>query len=396
MKLISIRQFLVSTVSVAILATPAMAFDGQDLLNKINAAYKLQGLELVVKSVDVDGDSVTMSEAGIVYSDESQSVIPLGDITLDGVTSKDGGYHIESIAFEDIDFADGETRILATDLAMENVIVPAYATAATIDGMLFYENASASNIEFFAGDTSFLTIDSVTASMNRDDAAGKLTGRVNLSDFSIDVSDIEDPASAETLNKLQMEIINGSFTAGGSWNTKTGELDIEDIKLSLVNIGTLSASFSITGYTMQFVEGLQQVAKEQAENASNPDAAAMAGLSMLGLAEALGIKGALIRFEDDSITERLISYMAETQGVSSTEFKTMLKAIVPMYVSQLGAPNLQQAIVKAVNIYLDNPETFSIAAKPQAPVTSTEILGAALGNPASLADVLGVSVEANN
>src|SRR5690606_9114625 len=108
----------------------------------INAAYKLQGLELIVKSVDVDGDSVTMSEAGIVYSSESASVVPLGDIELSGVTPKDGGYHIESIAFEDIDFADGETRVLATDLAMENVIVPAYATAATIDGMLFYENAS--------------------------------------------------------------------------------------------------------------------------------------------------------------------------------------------------------------------------------------------------------------
>lgn len=396
MRLNSIRLFFVSTVSATILAAPAFAFDGQDLLNKINAVYKPQGMEFIAKKVIVDGDEVTMTEAGLILNSNEATAITLGDILLEGVTPKDGGYHIDTITFEDVDFTEGENRFVASDISMENIHVPAYASATSLDGMIFYERATASDLEFYTGESRTLSIDNVFGAMTRDDATDKVSGRLEINEFSIDATDIEEQSTSETLEKLQMELINGSFSAGGTWNTKIGDLDIDELKLSLDNIGTLSASFGVSGYTMELVEGLQNVAKEQASNSIDEDDMAMASMSLLGLSEKLGIKTLLIKFEDASITDRLIDYMAAEQGVSSTEFKTMLKAIVPMYVSELGAPALQQAIVKSVNIYLDNPQTISISAKPKSPVLVPEIFGTAMGNPAALPEVLGLDVHAND
>jgi hypothetical protein len=396
MQLKSIRLLFVSTVSAAILATPALAFDGQDLLNKINAVYKLQGVEFSAESINVDGEDVTFAGAKVIYSEMAESPVALGDISFEGVTAHEGGYKIDAINFDDLDYSEETTRIVASDIAMENVIVPAYASAASIEGMLTYEQASASDLEFYDGETAILTIASLSSNMIRDVANGKLSARFDIEEFELDISDVADPSSKDTLNKLQIELLSGNLNMSGAWNSKSGELDLEELKLAIDNIGTLSASFSLTGYTVQFIEGLQEIAKSQAANSSDPDAAAMAGLSALGLAEELAIKSAVIRFEDESITERLIDFMAEGQSVSSSEFKTMMKSLVPMYVSQLGAPELEQAIVKAVNIYLDDPKNISIMAKPAAPVKTPEIIGTALGNPGDLPKALGITVQAND
>lgn len=395
MKLNSFRLFLVSTVSAVILATPALALDGQDLLTKINSAYKMQGIEFSVKSVVVDGDDVTLTETSLIYDGITDSKMPLGDVSLENVKETNGSYTIGAINFQDIDFKEGKTRFIATDIAMENVYIPALANANSLDGMLFYQDASASDIEFYDGDNRVLAIDSIYATMNHDKTTGVVGARFEVEDFTVDLTDLNDANANEMLNKMQIELLSGDFSVGGSWNTKNGDLDIEEIKLDIDNIGTLTAKFSIAGYTMEFVQNLQEAAKEQAGNTDDPDAASTAGLTLLGMAQELGFKSALIQFKDASITKRAIDYMAQEQGVSAPEFTTMIKAVVPMYVSQMGIPALEKSIVAAVNTFIDNPQTIAIEAKPKATVSAPDILGTALGNPADLVDVLGVTIDAN-
>jgi hypothetical protein len=389
----SARLLLISTATAALFTTPALAFDGQDLLAKINAAYKLQGIELIAKKVIVDGDDVTMTEAGVVYNDDASTTIPLGDISLSGVSEKDGGYLIESINFEDVDFSEKETRIVASDISMQNVSVPAKASNADLNGMLTYEDASISDIEIYSGEQKFLSIDRIYASMSKDESAGTLSAKFVAEEFNIDLTDVKDASADETLNKLQIEVLNGNLTTSGTWNTKNGDLDVEALVVELSNIGTLTMSFGITGYTTQFVESMSELAKE---TAAQPESSEMAALGALGLAQELGIKNALIHFEDDSITQRIINFMAAEQNIAPDTFTTMIKALVPSFVEQMGMPTLQGQIIEAVNAYLDAPETLSIVAAPKATVLVPELMGTMLGAPDTLPEVLGLSVTAND
>ena len=52
-------------------------------------------------------------------------------------------------------------------------------------------------------------------------------------------------------------------------------------------------------------------------------------------------------------------------------------------------------VTEAVNTYLDNPGNLTISAEPENPVPFPMIMGAAMGAPNTLPDVLGVTVEAN-
>jgi hypothetical protein len=73
----------------------------------------------------------------------------------------------------------------------------------------------------------------------------------------------------------------------------------------------------------------------------------------------------------------------------------MLKGMTPIVLAQYNIPKLQTMVSEAVNTFLDNPGSFTISAQPANPVPFPMIMGAAMGAPNTLPEVLGVTVEAN-
>ena len=67
-----------------------------------------------------------------------------------------------------------------------------------------------------------------------------------------------------------------------------------------------------------------------------------------------------------------------------------------MMLAQLNVPELQNAVATAVSAYLDDPKSFTVSAKPSAPVAFPMIMGAAMGAPNTIPQMLGVKVTAND
>ena len=82
-------------------------------------------------------------------------------------------------------------------------------------------------------------------------------------------------------------------------------------------------------------------------------------------------------------------------GVTGEQMGQSLKFMVPLMLGQLGIPALQQQVTAAANAFLDNPQSFSITARPANPVAVPVLLGAGMGDPKSLVDLLNVQVTAN-
>lgn len=72
-----------------------------------------------------------------------------------------------------------------------------------------------------------------------------------------------------------------------------------------------------------------------------------------------------------------------------------LEGMLPLMLGGLGIPSLQKQISAAANIYLDNPQNITISAFPASPVAVPVIMGAGMGNPKSLVDLLNVQITAN-
>jgi len=119
------------------------------------------------------------------------------------------------------------------------------------------------------------------------------------------------------------------------------------------------------------------------------------GLAMLGLMQQLTFHSASLRWDDSSLTNKAIDYVAKSQNMSADDIKNQAKAIVPFLAAQLNNAELSSLITAAVTKYLDDPKSLQISATPPAPVPFAQIAATGMANPVDLTKTLGVTVKAN-
>jgi hypothetical protein len=117
---------------------------------------------------------------------------------------------------------------------------------------------------------------------------------------------------------------------------------------------------------------------------------------MLGLMQQLTFHTASVRFDDDSLTNKLLEFVANTQGLKPADIANQAKALAPMMLAQVVQ---DQALIKsvsdAVTKFLDDPKSLEITAAPGQPVPFALIAAGAMSAPQELPKTLGVTVTAN-
>ncbi|KQO75405.1 hypothetical protein [Rhizobium sp. Leaf262] len=395
MRLQTTRHFLFASAAVIAFASPAFALDGADVLKKINAAYAAQGGEIEAKSIAVDGSTVTLTGVTFGAYGNKEQVFPVGQVTLEGVEEDNGGYNIDKMSFDNVNYKHENIGIDVTDIYMSGVTVPADATTGTVDALLFYEEAHSGPAKVSIDGKETFSFEESTATMTRSEDKGTISFDVNASGFKADLKDVPDPKSREALEKLNMQNVAGDLAINGSWEVAPGTFTIDEYSIDLKDVGRLNMAFSFSGYTLNFIKSMQEAVKAQAANPNKEQADQAAGLAMLGLMQQLTFNSAEISFDDAGITKRGISYAASEQGTTSDQLAQMIKGMVPIMMAQLNVPELQNAVSAAVNTYIDDPKNFTITAEPAKPVPFPMIMGAAMGAPNTIPQVLGVKVTAN-
>ncbi len=388
-------RLMLSGVAFLTLAGSAFALDGQDLLKKINAAYTLQGGTLAAEGVDVDGTTVTLKNAS--FKPNSGEAMPIGEITLTGVEEdEDGGYYIEEAAFPDINTTNDGATLTATELSLGGISIPADPKGEGLDSMLLYESAHTGPIKVVKDGAEVFSLggSDVNLTLREDESGFDFDGA--FKSLKADLTKASDPQSKEAIEKLALQHINGDITMKGAWDLAPGTIDVSEFAFDFTNVGKLNLAFKISGYTMPFVKSLQEAAKQAEANANKEEAQQALGLSMLGLLQQLSFEGAQIRFDDASITKRALDYAGSQQNMSGKQMADSLKAMTPIMLAQLNIPELQNAISAAVNTFLDDPKSLTVSAAPAKPVPFPMIMGAAMGAPNTLPQVLGVKVSAND
>ncbi|GGF78190.1 hypothetical protein GCM10010924_01500 [Rhizobium wenxiniae] len=391
----SIRLLAAGTTLIA-LGTPALALDGNDLVKKLNGAlYMQQGAGIVPGSVEVNGSNVTLRNSRF-EAGTGQGSLPLGTIEMEGVEEDAGGYTIETVTFENVDVRQEKTEIRASDIVMSGVTVPASTTGNSLDSVLLYDEATTGPMEIKLDGKSVASIGSskLTTDVSNDDK--KISFDLQVADIKADLGTIDDPATKQTISDLGVTSLDGKVSMTGSWDLEPGTLAIEEYAFDFANIGKLDMAFSLSGYTLDFVRSANETARAMEANPNKQEAEQAANLAMLGLMQRLTFNSAMISFADDGITEKALDVVGKQQGTSGDQLAQMIKAMTPIVLAQYNVPELQNALSQAVNTYLDNPGSLTITAQPQSPVPFPMILGAGMGAPNTLPQVLGVTVKAND
>jgi hypothetical protein len=390
-------RLMLSSAAILSFASSAFALDGGDLLKKINAAYAMQGGSLAADGVDVDGSTVTLKGASFKPVTAAGPGAQLGNLKLTGVEEDaDGGYHIDKVNFADIAVTQDGTTISATDMTLGDVSIPADATKGGIDSLIIPHKGHTGAVTISKAGKEVLALqESNFNNIVRPDKSGyDMDGAVT--GIKADLSDVQDPKAQETIDKLALQHVAGSFTTKGSWELAPGTVNIKELALDLNDVGKLNISLGISGYTLEFMKSMQDAIKASQADPNKPEAQQASGLAMLGLMQQLTLDNAEITFKDASITKRVLEYAGASQGVSGPQMANTLKALTPLMLAQLKLPDLQAAVSAAVSSYLDDPKNFTVTAAPAKPVPFPMIVGAAMGAPNTIPSVIGLKVSANN
>ncbi|TWF56745.1 hypothetical protein [Neorhizobium alkalisoli] len=388
-------RLLIAGTALSVFASPAFALDGQDLLKKINAAMAVQGGKLTAESIDISGSTVTLKGTRVspVATPEE---LTIGTVTMDGVEEDAGGYSIDKVTFPNINASSEGTTVTATDLTLSGVTVPADATTASLDSLLIYEKAHSGPVNVSVGGKTIFAIAETNATTDVADDDTSLDFAFDMTGIKADLSIVDDAQSKEAINALGLTSLDGKITMKGSWTQNDGTVDVEEYAIDFDKVGSLNLAFSLSGYTIDFIKSAQETAKAMEANANKEEAQQAANLAMLGLMQRLTFNSAQIRFEDDGITTKALDYAGKTQNTTGPQMAQMIKAMTPLVLAQYNVPELQNMLSQAVNSFLDKPESFTVDAEPKNPVPFPMLMGAAMGAPNTLPQVLGVKVSAND
>jgi hypothetical protein len=205
-----------------------------------------------------------------------------------------------------------------------------------------------------------------------------------------DLTKVPDPKSLEVIKALGYAQVDGAVTYKGSWNPTDGRMIMTEGAYDIKDVGRLNMTFDLNGYTPALVKSLQEMNKSM----EGKDETAK-GLAMLGLMQQLSFISMSIRFDDASITGRVLDYAAKQQGQDRAAMVNQSKAIIPFMVASLQDPDFAAKVTEAASAYLDAPKSLEIKATPAEPVPFALLMATGSTTPAALIKQLNVTVTAN-
>jgi hypothetical protein len=391
----SLGLMLASTAFISV-ANAAFALDGNDVLAKMNALITPNGITLAAQGATADGSNVTLTGVTATLTTADNQKVPLGDVTLEGVTEdEEGGYEIEKASFANLNVMENGNGVSAEDIYIEGLSVPGKPEPGTLSSVMLAQSVHVGAVKITADNKEVASISESTANYTVADDESKVDFDASISGIKIDTSSAPDPKAQEAIQALGLQNIAGEVTMKGGWTLADGKMEITEYAFDFENIGRLDINFSLSGYTLQFLKSIQDAGKAAADNPDKAAGQQALGMAMMGLMQQLTYNGASIRFDDAGITAKVLDYAGKQQGVDGKQFAQSIKGMLPMMLAQMNMPDLQNQIVTAANAYLDDPKSIEVSAEPAQPLPFPQIMGVAMGNPADVAKTLNVQVTAN-
>ena len=216
---------------------------------------------------------------------------------------------------------------------------------------------------------------------------------IQINGIEADLSRLPDARTRTMVAALGYTQIKGSVSGSGSWNPEGGRSVMNDLVYKVEDAAQLRVSMDISGITPQFIAAMQDLNERQAAGDTGSQ---LSGLAYMGLMQQLVFNRLKIRFEDASLTNKVLDFMAEQRGATRADMISQAKGILPAMLMQLRNPVFATKVAEAVGTYLDDPKSLTIAAEPAKPVAAPMLMATGMAAPQSLPDMLGVTVKAND
>jgi hypothetical protein len=385
------RLLAATTLLAAMPLGAAWAQNVDAALDRLKAMVEEQGTKIEWASADITGADAVLVDVTVGTAEQ---MVPIGNVTLSGISDTDTGYLVNSIAMDRYFVDDGAgSTVTVEGVEMTGVVIPNEGEEDAYGGFVFYETADVGAVNVTTMGKEVFTLADMHFEVTKPEGGNPMDFAGAAESFTIDLSVIEDPQQKQILQALGYEQLEGYMELAGSWQPEDGRMSLSQYDLAIVDAGTIGFTFDLGGYTPDFIASLRELQQQMAASPDGDNSAQ--GLAIMGLMQQLTFHGADISFSDDSLTNKVLEFVAQMQGMKASDIANQAKAVLPFALAQLNNPELTSQASQAVSAYLDNPQTLRIVAEPAEPVPFALIMAGAMSDPMSLTKTLAVGVYAN-
>jgi hypothetical protein len=374
----SLRLAALFLSGTALFATslPAGAIEPEAAAQALAAALtNSDRAEVTFDSASDDGGDVVVSGLTITRASDEEDTVTFAETVIEAPTEGgEGVFDSPSITFTDGTLA-GESRGTIGSAVLTDVTVLEPAAEG--------EESKQSVI--------FTTLEATDLSFAQSDQKGDITvGRIYMETGNVvdnvpqdnkgSVEDLLVPPEMYAEGDFQPSMIGYDqlvfdVTWDGSRDPSADTMTVRDFTLNMQDGGSLS----ITGVVGKVPEPT---------SLNDADAAAQAS--------EMEVHNVTIRYEDSSLTGRVLDFLAKQQGITQAEYAQQIAGALPFLLAALNNPEFQNEVAGAVGAFLQDPQSITISIAPDAPVSGAEIMGLAGTAPQTLPDRLNASVTANS
>ena len=400
----SSKLFTILCLAGTALASPALAQDA-DVPPAVQAWFdsieRQTKVEPTYESLDTD-DSGDVTIVNLAFNKAEEAgqpgmAVKIGEARFSEISEEDGGlYQIGNATFTNMSFEVMSPEFSVTanlpqgsaegwyvkELGGNPTAADSMRAAATIARKM---QSGKITVEA-QGQT--VTVDGLSTTWDGDPQTGAGTFSSSISNIAIPQSLIAMADQGGMLKQLGYASLAFDVVSQGTMELKGDNLDYAfDVGLTGRDIATIKLALSAGGIPLAVYAELQKMQ----DGGKQPDFNAL-----MPQIQAISLSGASIRFEDQSITKKLLPMLAAMQGMDE---KALLASVGPML--QMGLMQLQnQAFadqaLKAVNAFLADPKSLTVSAKPASPLKVSNLMTMNPAAPGEAITELGVSVSAND
>ncbi|MGH7068001.1 MAG: hypothetical protein ACREFO_04360 [Acetobacteraceae bacterium] len=179
-------------------------------------------------------------------------------------------------------------------------------------------------------------------------------------------AEIPDARARLAFKQLGLNGMTISLDAAYNWELPASRLAVQDIRLNVAELGSLSLSASLIGV--------------------------MPSRDTLDRAR---LTHAVLRYQDASLVARSLKAAAADMHADPAQFRRELIAMIQARIGEFAdSPALAQA-AKAIIAFLDAPHSLTIELSPPTPVGLAALMNSSTMAPPELASLLGLQVTAN-
>lgn len=392
MKTTLIRKTALALALSTAATLPAHAeFTAQEVFEAVTGALLQSGLSVDAGTVTLDGDDTVIITDLSVGDGSDAAKIPTAE--LRNVTElQDGVFEIGEV------FVPGQTIVSPDDIEITygDLSVRELKVASTDSGYSeldngFYTAASVDGVSISDDGAQLMSFDAVNVTVTPYETDKPISSSVTVDRIQFDTENLDDPRARETMKALGYEQLRGDLVVNAVWNPQNGQLALTDMTLSAEDAADLTLMLDVRGYTTEIVQAMRDLQKN-----TTPDNEQASGMAMLGMLQQLEFHSMSLKLKDESLTGRLLDFVAAQQGMNRESVTAMALGFLPLGLAQLQSPEFAANAQQAISTYLNDPDTLTISAEPTDPVPFALLMGPALGgNPQALLQMLNVTMSAN-